>query len=52
LKSLQKSQAGGRREAFVKYVQTKKKAKEIESLKKKLDEYQKALDSKILVDIR
>ncbi|KAL9624251.1 MAG: hypothetical protein Q9160_001498 [Pyrenula sp. 1 TL-2023] len=52
LKGLQKSPGGGRREAFTKYLQTKRKAKELETHKKRLDEYRKTLDTLILIDIR
>lgn len=52
LKGLQKSSGGGRRETLAKYLQTKRKAKELETYKKRLDEYRKTLDTLVLIDIR
>lgn len=52
LEALQKTQGGGYREALSKLIRRKRKASEIERHKARLDEYQKTLDTKVLVDIR
>jgi len=52
LESLRKNPGGGTSESIFKFMKKKIKAKEIEGLKTRLDEYQKVLDSKILIDIR
>ena len=52
LQSLQKSSDGGKREAFNKFVLSKRKAKDIRILEEALAEYQKTLDSRILIDVR
>ncbi|KAL8797253.1 MAG: hypothetical protein Q9182_007218 [Xanthomendoza sp. 2 TL-2023] len=51
LAALEKSPGGGRREALSKSLLKKRKAKELEKLKRRLDEYQKALDSKLIIEI-
>ena len=52
LESLQKRPGGGLRETIKKSLLKKRKAKEIERLKSRLDEYQSVVDSRILIDIR
>ncbi|KAL8813201.1 MAG: hypothetical protein Q9200_000430 [Gallowayella weberi] len=51
LSTLEKSPRGGGREAFSKFLLKKRKAKELDKLKGCLDEYQKALDSKLIIEI-
>ena len=52
LGSLCKKPGGGLRDTFHKAVLKKRKARHIERLKQRLDECQKVLDSKILIDVR
>ena len=52
LQSLRKIPAGGVRETTYKFILKQRKSKTIDRLKSRLDEYQKVLDSKVLVDIR
>lgn len=52
LESLRKTPGGGIRKTSVKLFLKKKKSKRIDKLKDRLDEYQKVLDSKILIKIR
>ena len=52
LESLRKSPGGGIRDAISIAMKKRKKAKKIEDLKLRLDEYQKVLDSKVLIEIR
>ncbi|KAL8964240.1 MAG: hypothetical protein Q9183_004592, partial [Haloplaca sp. 2 TL-2023] len=51
LRSLTKSPGGGKREAISKAWLKFRKAKEFERLKNALDEYQKTLDSKLIIQI-
>jgi hypothetical protein len=41
-----------RRQAIARFIQSKRKAKSIEELRARLGEYQKTLDTLVLVDIR
>ena len=52
LESLRLTHGGGVRAAFFKTIQRKLNSKNIDRLKGKLDEYQKTLETKVLVDIR
>ena len=52
LQSLRKTPGGGLRETVSKFNLKRKKGKSIEKLKGRLDEYQKVVDSKILIDLR
>ncbi|KAL8937888.1 MAG: hypothetical protein Q9216_004194 [Gyalolechia sp. 2 TL-2023] len=52
LQSLNKSPGGGFRKTVSKVVLKARKAKKLDELKCSLDEYQKALDSAVLIDIR
>lgn len=52
LQSLNKSPGGGFRTTVSKIVLKARKAKRLDQLKHSLDEYQKAFDSKLLIDIR
>ena len=52
VKSLRKAPGGGVWVTVSAAVTRRKKAKKIEQLKDRLDEYQKVLDSKVLIDIR
>lgn len=52
LLALRKKPDGGLRESVKVFVKKKKKAKSIEQIKTRLDEYQKVLDTKILIDLR
>ena len=52
LESLRKTPGGGFRDTISKALLKKRKAKEIEKIKNTLDEYQKVLDSKVLIEIR
>ncbi|KAL8922530.1 MAG: hypothetical protein Q9172_003537 [Xanthocarpia lactea] len=52
LHALRKAPGSGRRETLKKAWLKRRKAKKIEKLKLVLDEYEKALDSKILIDVR
>ena len=52
LESLRKSPGGGFRETISTAIARRKKSKKIDKLKGRLDEYQKVLDSRVLVNIR
>ena len=52
LQSLRTSSNRGFRETALKVLSKKRKAKKINKLKSRLDEYQRVLDSKLLIDIR
>ena len=52
LESLRKAPGTGFHETLSKFVTKKRKATKIEKLKSRLDEYQKALDSVVLLDLR
>ena len=52
MQSIQGSPGGGRREAVSRFLQAKRKSKDIQKLRQKLSEYQKTLDSRVLVDVR
>ncbi|KAL8832359.1 MAG: hypothetical protein Q9191_000316 [Dirinaria sp. TL-2023a] len=52
LQSLRRSAAGGVGETTSKFFLKKRKKRTIEKLKNRLDEYQKILDSKVLINIR
>ena len=52
LDSLCKSPMGGKRESISEYIAKKRKAKEIAGFKSRLDDFQKALDSNILINLR
>ena len=52
LKALQKSAGEGRRKAFTKFVLRKRKAGKLQMLKERLEENQRTLDTKVLVDVR
>ena len=52
LLALRKKPDGGLRDSVKAFVKKKKKANSIEQIKTRLDEYQKVLDTKILIDLR
>ena len=52
MRSLEKNPEGGRREAFKKFIQRKRKAGDIERLKSRLKEHQIILDTRVMIDIR
>lgn len=52
LEALKKSPGGGRREAVAKLLQRKRKAKEIQMLKERLEKNQRTLDTIVLTDVR
>ena len=52
LLTLRKKPDGGLRESVKVFVKKKRKAKSIEQIKTRLDEYQKVLDTKLLIDLR
>lgn len=47
-----RAKSGGRRETVIKFIESKRKSGKIERLRRTLDEYQKTLDTLVLIDVR